>query len=161
MPMLDYAYSDLHCETYMRMKGQDRLVIVNELDSLERLTDFLNGIGAEQNWRSDTLFDLNLCAEEAVVNVIVHGYEDKGSHLIEVLAEYDRNSVTLTVIDDGIPYNPLDTKGADIHAAPEDRTPGGLGVHLMRALMHELVYRREDDKNHFSMKKHLKVTAVS
>lgn len=143
------------------MKGHERLVISNELASLDRLAEVLDKIGVAQQWDSNTLFDLNLCVEEAVVNVIVHGYEDNGRHQIEVDIAYDATSVTITVLDDGIAYNPLDARGADIHAAPEERTPGGLGVHLVRALMHELAYTREDNRNRFVMKRYLGAAAIS
>lgn len=131
----------------------ERLVLPNDLTALDRLTDFLESAGAANGWHSDLLFDLNLCTEEAVVNVIVHGYEDKDAHEIEVTLDYDADSVTVTIEDDGIAYNPLDTKGADIYAPVEQRTPGGLGVHLVRALMSELSYERVNGRNRFSMKK--------
>jgi serine/threonine-protein kinase RsbW len=135
--------------------SHESLILPNELTSLERLTDFLNAAGAANDWPADFLFDLNLCAEEAVVNVILHGYEDKDPHEIEVSLDYDASSVTIILEDDGIPYNPLDAKGADIYAPAEERTPGGLGVHLVRALMSELRYERAEGRNRFVMKKYI------
>ncbi|MDZ4801898.1 MAG: ATP-binding protein [Bryobacteraceae bacterium] len=137
------------------IKGHGRLVIQNNLAAIDQLAEFFNGIGAEQNWSADELFDINLCVEEAVVNVIVHGYEDNAEHQIEVTADYGATAVTITIVDDGIPYNPLKAKGANIYAAPEERTPGGLGVHLVRALMHTLTYSRDNGRNRLSMTKSL------
>ncbi len=132
-----------------------RLLLANEITSIERLAEFLESIGEAHHWTPELVFDLNLCAEEAVVNVIVHGYEDNKPHEIEVTVEFDPTAVSITIEDDGIAYNPLDTKGADIYAPAEERTPGGLGVHIVRALMHDLTYTRAGNRNRFTMTKRI------
>jgi serine/threonine-protein kinase RsbW len=51
------------------------------------------------------------------------------------------------VEDDGRPFNPLEAPPPDIGKPLAEREVGGLGIHLVRKMMDELEYRRENDKN--------------
>jgi serine/threonine-protein kinase RsbW len=59
------------------------------------------------------------------------------------------------VEDDGQPFNPLEAPEADTTKPLEERTLGGLGIHLVRKLMDDLEYRRHEGKNLLVMKKRL------
>lgn len=47
------------------------------------------------------------------------------------------------LIDDGIPFNPLEMSEPDIEADLESRQIGGLGIHFVRQTMDEVDYRFE------------------
>ena len=49
--------------------------------------------------------------------------------------------------DSGIPFDPTQKAEVDITLSAEERAIGGLGIHLVRQLMDEVIYNREDDKN--------------
>ena len=54
--------------------------------------------------------------------------------------------------DDGRPFNPLNVPEPDTKQLLEVRPIGGLGIHLVRKLIDELEYRRQNDKNILIMK---------
>ena len=59
----------------------------------------------------------------------------------------------MTFIDQGIPYNPLESKDPDITLDIEDREIGGLGIFLVKKTMDELSYEYVDGQNILTMKK--------
>jgi anti-sigma regulatory factor (Ser/Thr protein kinase) len=63
--------------------------------------------------------------------------------------------VVLVVADDARPFDPLTLATPDIGAALEDRTIGGLGVHLVRQMMDTVSYTYEAGHNRLRMTKHL------
>ena len=66
----------------------------------------------------------------------------------------EEDALTIDIIDDGLPFNPL-TEGpsVDVNAPIEERRIGGLGIHLVRSMMDDLSYRRENGKNHLTLTK--------
>ena len=90
---------------------------------------------------------LELAAEEAIVNVIRYAYpKEKGE--VEVRLAVSSQGIELTLRDRGSPFNPLtDAPPVDIQSPLEERGEGGLGVFLMRQCVDELHYQREQEGN--------------
>ena len=63
------------------------------------------------------------------------------------------DAVSLTFIDDGKPYNPLEKPDPDITLDADERDIGGLGIFLVKKNVDEIFYERTDDKNILRMKK--------
>ena len=57
--------------------------------------------------------------------------------------------------DDARAFNPLTAPEADVTTPLDEKTAGGLGIHLMRKLMDEIEYHRMEDGNLLIMKKKL------
>jgi anti-sigma regulatory factor (Ser/Thr protein kinase) len=49
--------------------------------------------------------------------------------------------------DDAVPFNPFDAETDDSHLSIEERDIGGLGIHLVKSLMHSCQYQRKANKN--------------
>ncbi len=101
---------------------------------------------------------LNVALDELLQNTIVHGFAGRqgedGAVTIAVELLPDRLTVTLT--DDGQPFNPLDTAVPDTAGSVEERPIGGLGIHLVRQLMDEVHYHRRGGHNVVVLVKRLK-----
>lgn len=57
----------------------------------------------------------------------------------------------LTLEDDGIEFDPLQFPRPDLKKPLEERSPGGLGIYMVRELMDEVFYERKDGRNRLSM----------
>ena len=122
-------------------------------DELGRITDAVDELGHKEDWSNDLLFRVHLVLEELVLNIIDYGFDDGNEdHELEVVLTSEDDNLTIEITDDGIPFDPLkDAKIPDTDAPLEDRPIGGLGVHLVRTMMDEVSYRREDGKNHLTL----------
>ena len=61
--------------------------------------------------------------------------------------------VYLVCMDDGIPYNPLESEEPDVKAPKEKRKIGGLGLFFVKRIMDYLEYRYQDERNRFTIGK--------
>ena len=59
------------------------------------------------------------------------------------------------MIDQGIPYNPLEKEDPDVTLSAKEREVGGLGIFLVKKTMDEMTYSREDGANIVRIKKRL------
>jgi anti-sigma regulatory factor (Ser/Thr protein kinase) len=135
------------------MSAKLTLNIERSHDELGRITDAVDDLGHKEGWSNDLLFRVHLVLEELVLNIIDYGFDDgKDEHDLEVVLVSDDDALTIEITDDGIPFDPLtDAKKPDVDAPLEDRPIGGLGVHLVRTMMDEVTYEREDGKNHLTL----------
>lgn len=127
------------------------LKVVPELDQLERIAAAVEDFAERDDWPPDLTFKVNLALDELSVNVVNHG---GGASEIEVSLASDANEVRVEIADDGKPFDPLnEAPEPDVGAPLEERPIGGLGVYLVREMMDELHYSREDGKNRLAMVK--------
>ena len=104
---------------------------------------------------------MNVVLDELLTNTVTYGLAGGGtsgdggggSVTVEVELRGDRLSVTLT--DDGTPFDPFGRAAPDTTLSVEDRPIGGLGIHLVRQLVDEVSYHRRGDHNVVVLVKHL------
>ena len=94
-----------------------------------------------------TCYMVCLVLEELITNTIKYGYADAGQHTIAVDLLLEPTQVVLRLADDGRPFDPLDLPPPQTDGDLEDRSVGGLGIHLVRSLAAAMSYRREADRN--------------
>jgi len=128
----------------------------NQVSELDRLNQALTEFGRHQSLAPKVVHDLNLVLEEILTNIISYGYTDNREHEISVNLSLEPGEVRVDVEDDGQPFNPLEAPEADTTRPLEERTIGGLGIHLVRKLMDRIEYRRQEGKNRLVMKKLLR-----
>jgi anti-sigma regulatory factor (Ser/Thr protein kinase) len=93
--------------------------------------------------------------EEVLANVISYGYDDAGEHEIMLRLSCTGEEITAEVEDGGRPFNPLAAAPPDTSKSLEDRPVGGLGIHLVRALMDAVEYSQQQGRNLLVMKKRI------
>ena len=130
------------------MSAQRSLLIANELDELQKVNAAIEELAEEENWSPDVTFQIGLAVEELGVNIVNYGYEDDKDHEISIVISSEDEAITIEIEDDGHAFNPLsDAPEPDLDAEVEDRTVGGLGIHLVRTMMDEVHYQRQQNKN--------------
>jgi anti-sigma regulatory factor (Ser/Thr protein kinase) len=123
------------------------LSLKNDPAEIGRLVDLLEAFGPQSGLTDDATFKLTLALDEIVANVVRHGFDDDREHRIEVKVTVDDRTVTASVEDDGLEFDPREAPVPDLDLPIEMRKPGGLGMHLVRATMDSVEYRREDGRN--------------
>ena len=97
-------------------------------------------------FRAEDILDTQLAVEEAVTNVIFHGYRKTGGK-IGVTCRISSSRVEVQIADSAPRFDPLSIPEPELDASIEDRKVGGLGVYLIRRVMDEISYRYENGKN--------------
>ena len=100
---------------------------------------------------------LNVSLDELLANELSHGMAGRDTGLLTVEAELDQERLTVTLTDDGPPFDPFRQAAPDTTLSVDDRPIGGLGIHLVRELMDEVSYERRDGHNVVVLVKHLTV----
>ena len=135
------------------MSAKLSLKVKSERKELERVSAAIKALAADEDWSSDILFRVDLVMDELVVNIMDYGYDD-ADHEIDITFTSEEDAVTIEITDEGRSFDPLnDAPEPDLTSPIEERRVGGLGVYLARTMMDELVYRREDNRNHLMLMK--------
>lgn len=121
------------------------------VESLHALLTFIRTEAEKRGFSADALNRIELVAEEALVNVFVHGYaEHEGQVEVRSLTS-DDPALTIEIRDKGISFDPLSIADPDVESDLAKRKIGGMGVFLIRKMTHRVSYRREGDTNILSM----------
>ncbi len=135
------------------MTARLTLRLPSRIGALAEMEQAVEQFGTEQEWAPALLFQMQLALEELASNVIRHGFGTEG-HEFEVVVASTPEAVTINVVDDAPPYNPLtEAPDPDVNAVLEDRQIGGLGLFLVRDVADEMQYSREDGQNRLTVVK--------
>jgi anti-sigma regulatory factor (Ser/Thr protein kinase) len=129
------------------------LHIRSALDAIRPATEQAEVWLAEQRVSFEAMYLASLAIEELVTNCIKYGYDDSKDHTVDIVFVVEAGALTMEVIDDGNPFNPLEAPSPNLSVAMEDRPIGGLGLHLLRELSDEMSYERRDGTNRLRLTK--------
>ena len=148
------ALALLYFGTTEKMREAVEIKLGNKLSELARFNQTLTEFGRRHSLAPKIMHDLNLALEEILTNIISYGYTDnREEHEIKVGLSVQPGEVRVDVEDDGQPFSLLEAPEPDTTKPLEERTVGGLGIHLVRQLMDGLDYKRQGDRNLLSIKK--------
>ena len=122
-----------------------RLITKNEMTEVGRLRTFFFSVCREYGIDEETAKTLNLALEEWVANVIGYAYPKGMRGHVEVTADVTDDVLTLVIKDHGTPFDPTQYEEIDVDAGLNERSIGGLGIHLVRNIMDTVVYERTTD----------------
>ena len=125
----------------------------NDLSELKTLYRHLNKFGQVSGLSEACITDVNICLDELFTNIVSYGFADDLEHLISFTIGLDNHELTLTIVDDGKPFNPLEKKDPDPPHDLIDVRIGGLGIHIVKKLMDAISYQRKFNKNKLTIKK--------
>lgn len=134
---------------------EKKITIKNKLCEIDKITHVVLEIGESHKLTDEEIYAVRLSVEEIVANIISYAFNDETEHTIAVSFSLDDRLLSMTVVDDGRPFNPLDAQSPKIDIPFESREIGGVGIYIVRHLMDELVYNYDAGKNVLIMKKYL------
>ena len=123
-----------------------RLSMSAKLENLGRLIASVSDCAKAQEFEQEKISKIELAAEEALVNIIHYAYLERPGD-VEMICKMDGGRFVIEIIDWGIPFDVTAMPDPDVTAGIPEREPGGLGIFLMKKVMDEVRYRRENDRN--------------
>ena len=128
------------------------MTIESKHDELDRITGAIEVLAEQSGWSADLVYKINLVLEELTLNIMNYGYTDDETHLIDVSVKTEDSRITIEIVDDGRPFNPIaDAPQPDLEGPMMDRRIGGWGVHIVRTIMDDVSYVRADNKNRMKL----------
>lgn len=115
------------------------------LDDLERVHHFIDEFARATDLNETLVFAVRLAIEEAVVNLIQHGYKQAPGP-IHLSIEADAHQVTVMIGDHAPPFPPDRAPQPRLGHDLASRPIGGLGWHFIRAMMDEIRYRSDPEQ---------------
>lgn len=128
------------------MKKVSSIELPARLDQLHPFLDFAMSFASEQGFAGRILQNIELCLEEALVNIFSYAYENTSGRA-EVKCLFEGGVLTIKVTDAGLPFDPLAVDSPDVHTNMADNRIGGYGIVLIKKLTDDVRYIRENDKN--------------
>ena len=129
------------------IKPQPRLTLQSQLDELARLWPWIEALTAEYAIPAGTQFAIQLCLEEAISNIIRHGYRGQPDHPITVdyAMPAGTDELVFTVADQAPAFDPLApsaVKETPAATSIDQLQVGGQGIRLLRKFAGSLAYQR-------------------
>ena len=129
----------------IQRKGEaaQRLRVKPELDSIEAVCAFLEGILDERGAPPKVISRIDIAVDEVFSNIV--RYSGAADVTVECLPQPD--GVTIRFLDDGTPYDPTAREDPDISLPLEERDAGGLGIFLVKKTMDRVDYEYAGGRN--------------
>jgi anti-sigma regulatory factor (Ser/Thr protein kinase) len=109
---------------------------------------FLGAFLRQHGVAGDDIARCLIVLEELVSNLVKYGYADEASRgTVTVTLRLADDRLRVEIVDDGREFDPFARPAPDLDAPLEERPVGGLGLHLVKGLMDETSYRRQDGRN--------------
>ncbi len=132
------------------------LTLEAKIENIPKVTAFIDEELEARDCSMKAQVQLDVAVDELFSNVSYYAYApDTGYATIRF--EYDEQTDTaqVTMIDRGVPYNPLEKEDPDVTLSAKEREVGGLGIFLVKKTMDDMTYCREDGANIVRIKKRL------
>lgn len=114
--------------------------ITASLAALTAVRDFVATTGTSFGLGDDVVVDMVQAVDEAVTNIIMHGYRhNPGPVQIEMVRE--AGSVVVRLRDEAPLFDPTTVPAPNLTFQLEPSSPGGWGIHMMRTLTDLMSYR--------------------
>ncbi len=123
------------------------LSIENKLENITFVNESFDTFCEENQIGPAANQKVNLALDDLINNIVSYGYHDDRIHTIEITFKRLAHELIIVIEDDAVPFNPFDGENDNTHLSLDDREIGGLGIHLVKSLMHSCQYQRKANKN--------------
>jgi len=132
------------------------LTVVATVENIETVTDFVNEQLEALDCPMKAQMQIDIAIDELFGNIADYAYNPEvGSATVRVEVIEDPLAVTITFIDNGVPYDPLAKADPDTTLSAEERDIGGLGIYMVKKSMDDITYEYKNGQNFLKIKKNL------
>ena len=124
------------------------------IENIGPVTAFVESALEEAGCSMKALMQINVAMDELFANIARYAYPGKeGEATVRFEVDQESRTASITLIDRGIPFNPLTVKEPDTTSPGEKRPIGGLGIFLVRKTMDHMDYEYKDGCNILTIRK--------
>lgn len=115
----------------------ETLSFAARLENLAVIRDLVQEKAAALGVVSAVIPGVVLAVDEAVTNIIVHGYHGQPG-TVEIEIGRERDALVIRLRDQAAFFDPTSVRPPDLNVPLEQRVLGGMGIHLMRQMVDEM-----------------------
>ena len=134
---------------------RSRIRLRNQSKDGIALREFASRFCRQRQLPADERARLLVILDELFTNVVSYGYSEAAQGLIEVALALDGDKLVIEFVDDGARFDPLTSPAADLSLSVEDRPIGGIGITIVRALVDEIGYAWQGNRNHLKLSRRI------
>jgi anti-sigma regulatory factor (Ser/Thr protein kinase) len=124
------------------------ITLRSEHAEFARLQAFADEFARQCRLPDDERSRLLVILDELFTNAVTHGRGPRAAKgNITVALGWRTGRLRISFVDDGQQFDPLAFRGPDLAEAAEERAIGGLGIHIVRSLVHQARYCHKDGRN--------------
>ena len=116
------------------------LSVKASLENLQEIRSYIDRVGVSLGVNESALGDLRLVVDEAVTNVVIHGYGDLDG-IVDIHMEANGDSVIIRIRDRAKTFDPSHVGAPQLDTALNDRPFGGMGIFLIRKMTDEVEFQ--------------------
>ncbi len=131
------------------------LVIKARIENIPQIISFVEEYLQDHGCMKKTQMQFDIAIDEIASNIARYAYEKNQPGEISVTIDVDTTEKIITMVfsDSGIPFDPLNVPSPDTLISSEERTPGGLGIYMVKKSMDEMTYDYINNKNVLTLRK--------
>jgi anti-sigma regulatory factor (Ser/Thr protein kinase) len=123
-------------------------------DSLEAIFEYVAQFAESHRVAADTTAQMQFGVEEVFTNMVRYNPESQND--VSIRMSMENGSFSISIADHNVhSFDPNSRPPVDITKPLHERTPGGLGIHLIREMMDEVRYEYEDRTARITLTKRL------
>ena len=124
---------------------------VGKKENVPTILDFIIAFAKEHAFPESFTNKILIVGDELFSNIIKYGYEDNGGPItVKLSFNEEISEFILTIIDSAKEFNQL-----AVNNEINGLRIGGLGIFIVKQIMDECSYKRENNQNILSLKKSL------
>ncbi len=124
------------------------LTLKAAVEGIPVVTGFIDGLLEELGCPLKAQMQIDVAIDELFGNIAHYAYgKTQGDATVRFDFDEAARTISVTFMDRGVPFNPLEKTTPDISAAAHERQIGGLGIFLVRKTMDGMEYRYENGRN--------------
>ncbi|MBE5909575.1 ATP-binding protein [Pseudobutyrivibrio sp.] len=126
----------------------DKLIVESTKDNLNKVLSFIDAKLEAIQCPMKAQMKIDVAVEEIFINIASYAYGNEVGNAEIILDINDSNTkATITFVDEGIPYNPLEKDDPDTTLSADERQIGGLGIFIVKKSMDSVEYKNQEGKN--------------
>lgn len=145
----------LHTRQEWRTKMKE-LTIDATIDNIAVVTAFVDEQLEHLGCPMKAQMQVDVAIDELFGNIVHYAYHpDVGAATVRIEVKENPLAVVITLIDNGVPYDPLAKADPDITLSAEEREIGGLGIYMVKKSMDDISYEYKNGQNILQIRKNI------
>lgn len=132
------------------------LCVPAKLEQLDNVLSFVDSELHQAGCEETVKTQIMVAVEEIFTNISQYAYPKQEGRVTVQLQIIESPAIAqIEIIDQGVPYDPLERQDPNITLSVEKRDIGGLGIFMVKQMMDEVSYRYENKSNILTIRKAL------